>query len=74
MMMEKSIKFFSNTDNVFLFLPNIIAYLRIILALLSFLLMPSYHILGRLFIKEDILKIKKKKYNFVHWYFCTFEG
>lgn len=42
--LEKSFKELSKTENVFMFIPNLIGYGRIVLALLSFWFMPTNHI------------------------------
>ena len=39
--LEKSFRELSNTENVFMFVPNLIGYARIFLALLSFWFMPT---------------------------------
>ena len=42
--LEKSFRELSNTENVFLFVPNLIGYGRIFLALLSFWFMPTNYV------------------------------
>jgi CDP-diacylglycerol--inositol 3-phosphatidyltransferase len=44
--MEKSFRELTKTENVFLFVPNIIGYARIFLALLSFWVMPTNYVLA----------------------------
>jgi len=44
--LETSLRELSKTENVFLFVPNLIGYARIVLALLSFLFMPYYYTLA----------------------------
>ena len=42
--LEKSFRELSKTENVFLFVPNLIGYGRILLALLSFWFMPTNYV------------------------------
>ena len=42
--LEKSFRELSKTENVFLFVPNLIGYARIFLALLSFWFMPTNYV------------------------------
>ena len=44
--LEKSFRELSKTENVFLFVPNLIGYARIFLALLSFWVMPTNYVLA----------------------------
>jgi len=44
--LETSLRELSKTENVFMFVPNLIGYARIGLALLSFLFMPSHYVLA----------------------------
>jgi len=44
--LEKSFRDMSSTDNVFLFVPNLIGYARIFLALLSFWFMPTNYVVA----------------------------
>ena len=64
--LEKSFRELSKTENVFLFVPNLIGYGRIFLALLSFWFMPTnyvaaswcYILSGELQIIKDGIDVK----------------
>ena len=44
--LEKSFREMTKTENVFLFVPNLIGYARIFLALLSFWFMPTNYVMA----------------------------